>query len=92
MNLDRASTPGARPERVFGTGNCSARNHAVAIGFESTLPIVLDSVHAAETGRPTTANPVPRSSGSSRSAARTSKKSSNPNLAPDARIRGPAPH
>ena len=47
MNLDRASTPGAKSERGFGALNRWARNHAVAIGFESTLPIALDSVHVA---------------------------------------------
>jgi hypothetical protein len=47
MNLDPASVAGQKPERVFGALNRWARNHAVAIGFEPTLPIALDSVHVA---------------------------------------------
>ena len=45
MNLDPASTPGARPERVFSNLNLWARGHAVAIGLEPTMPVHLESVH-----------------------------------------------
>ena len=71
MNLDRASTPGDKPERVFSALNVGPET-CLAIGLESTLPIIW-TASTWPIGRPTTANPVPRSSCSSPNAARTSK-------------------
>ncbi len=47
MNLDSGGDAGVRPEAVFEALTRWAREHAVAIGFEPTCKIALDSVHVA---------------------------------------------
>jgi hypothetical protein len=46
-NLDPDSTPGQRPEEVFGKLNDWAREHAVAIGLEPSKSLHVESVHVA---------------------------------------------